>query len=187
MAAALRKINSYFKNIYIDYYEVFKDVKRSAKSRPLKATIYGTSTLFVLNLFRTNEGLRSYHSEVISACNKIGSLTENSRNPISYKFIQEIGELNGTGLLRQVDLGFSTLIYRTDCNSNVALYRYNCPYLNPSIKEFINERLVDLGVLGHWLVLETKMLDYDINDKEYESTTSSSQTDISSENIKQHS
>lgn len=168
MASVLNRVNLYFKNIYLDYYEVFKEVQKGARKRPLKASFYGASALFVLNLFRTNEGLRSYHSEVISACNRIGAVTEGSRNPTSFKFVQDIGELNGHGLLRQVDLGFSTLIYKADSRPDVALFRYNCSYLNPSIKEFVQERLVDLGFLGHWLMLEVKMKDYDINESEFQ-------------------
>lgn len=182
----LNRFNLFIKNIYLDYYEVFKDIKRSARNNPIKATFYGTSTVFVLNLFRTNEDLRSYHSEIIAACNRVGAVTEASRNPKSNKFVQTIGELNCHGLLRQVDLGFSTLIYKTDTNPETALYRYKCPHLRPSIKEFINERLVDWGFLGHWLMLEINMRDYDINDEEYTCFLSSSSSS-SSENEMQRS
>lgn len=161
------RLTLYFKNLYLDYYEVFKEIKRSAQNRPLKATFYGASALFVLNSFRTNEGLRSYHSEVTGACNRIAAVTENSRNPESLKFVNNVGELKCHGLLRQIDLGFSTIVYRTDTNPETALYRYNCSYLRPSIKEFAQERLVDLSLFGHWLLLEFKMQDYDINENEY--------------------
>lgn len=167
MASALKLL----KNIYLDYYEVFKDVEKSARARPLRASLYGASIIFVLNMFRTNESLRSYSSEIVSACNRVGAVVEKSRNPISDEFVQSMGELHCQGLLRQIDLGFSTLIYKSDCRSDLALFRYNCPYLKPSIREFIQERIVDFGLLGHWLVLEQKMRDYDINDAEYESLT----------------
>lgn len=167
MASRLDKMRLYFKNIYLDYFEVFKEVKQGAKKRPLKASMYGTSTLFALNMFRVNEGLNSYKSEVISACNRVGSVTERCRNPRSDQYVQQIGELNSHELLRHVDLGFSTLIYRTDTNPETALYRYNCSHLRPSLKEFITDRVVDLGFLGHWLNLELNMRDYDINEQEY--------------------
>lgn len=153
---------------YLDYYEVLKDIQRSAKARPLRATLYGISTLIVLNLFRTNEGLGSYNGEVISACNRVGAVTESSRNPESAKFVQNIGELNCFGLLRQIDLGFSTVIYKADSSPQLALFRYNCPYLKPTIKEFLLNRIVDFGISGHWLMLESKMRDYDVNDEEYQ-------------------
>lgn len=178
------RLKLFFKNIYLDYYETFNSARLGAKARPIRASFYGMSTLFVLNMFRTNEDLRSYHCEVISACNRVGSLTENLRNPKSYEFVKDIGELHCHGLLRQVDLGFSTIIYKSDCSPENALYRYNCKHLNPTIKEFFQERLVDLGVLGHWLKLELKMKDYDINEEEYKDlvTTSSVQQNNSSEN-----
>lgn len=173
MASIRSKLSLYFKNLYLDYYEVFREVRKGARDRPLKATFYGVSTLFVLNSFRTNEGLRSYHSEVTCACNRIANLTENSRNPESLKFVSNVGELKCHGLLRQIDLGFSTIIYRSDSNPETALYRYNCSHLRPSFKEFVQERLVDLGFFGHWLLLELKMKDYDINENEYKNLLTS--------------
>lgn len=165
--AVLNRLNFFFKNIYLDYRRAFDEARESARKRPICATIYGASTLFCLNLFRTNEGLRSYSSEVISACNRVASVSENCRNPESYRFVRTVGEYNCNGLLRQLDLGFSTLIYKADSNPEVALFRYNCPYMRPSIKEFFQERIVDWGLLGHWLMLEIKMHDYDINEEEY--------------------
>jgi len=160
-------MSQFLRQLFLDYYDVFKDVQKSAKSRPFKATLYGVSVVFVLNLFRTNEGLRSYNADVVSACNRIGAVTENLRNPFSNSYVQTLGELNGHRQLRQIDLGFSTIIYKTESNPEVALFRYNCKYLNPTILEFFTEKIVDLGVLGHWLVLESKMRDYDVNEEEY--------------------
>lgn len=164
---ATNNIKTYFKNLYLDYYDVFKDVHKSAKKRPLRATLYGSSIIFVLNLFRTNEGLASHAGEVVSACNRLGSMVENLRNPISNKYVQTIGELNGHRQLRQIDLGFSTIIYSTGSNPETALYKYNCKYLKPTIEEFFKDRLVDIGFMGHWLFLEYNMRNYDINEEVY--------------------
>lgn len=168
MASVAKRLNLFVKNIYLDYYEVFKEIQLGAKARPLRASFYGSSLLFVLNLFRTNEGLRSYSSDIVMACNRLSAVTEQSRNPRSDKFVKSIGELHCHGQLSQIDLGFSTLIYKTEVSPEVASYRYNCKYLRPSVKEFFQERLVDLGFLGHWLVLELSMRDYDINEHDYE-------------------
>lgn len=164
----LSKIHLYFKNIYLDYFEVFKEARQGARQRPIRASLYGLSSLFVLNLFRANEGLSSYKSEVISACNRVGSVTGKCRNPLSEQYIQQIGELNSHQLLRQVDLGFSTLIYKEETNPENALFRHNCPQLKPSLKEFLSERVIDLGFLGHWIQLELKMRNYDVNEHEWD-------------------
>lgn len=168
MSSLVDKSLLYLKNIWLDYYDVFKDVHKNARKRPIRATSIGLATVFVMNLFRSNEDLRSYSAEVISACNKLSAVVQNSRNPTSNRFIQDVGELNCHGLLRQIDLGFSTLIYKVDGGPELALYRYNCPHLRPSLKEFFKDRVLDFGVLGHWIMLETKMKDYDINMEEYE-------------------
>lgn len=167
MNSIVDKATKYINNIWLDYYDVFKDVHKNARKRPLRATSIGLSTLFVLNLFRSNEDLRSYRAEVISACNKISAVIKNSRNPNSESFVENLGELNCHGMLRQIDLGISTVIYKADVDPELALYRHNCPYLRPSIKEFFQDRILDVGILGHWLLLETKMKDYDINADEY--------------------
>lgn len=180
MASVVKSLKLFAKNLYLDYYEVFKEIQKGAKAKPIRASIYGGSLLFVLNLFRTNEGLRSYSCDIVSACNRLGAVTEKSRNPRSDKFVKNIGDLHCHGQLNQIDLGFSTLIYRTEANPQVALFRYNCKYLRPSIREFFQERFVDLGLLGHWLLLELNMRDYDINENYYENLNSSSLVDLSS-------
>lgn len=172
MASVVKSFKLFVKNLYLDYYEVFKDIKKGAKAKPLKTSLYGASLLFVLNLFRTNEGLRSYSSDIVSACNRLGAVTERSRNPRSDRFVKNIGDLHCHGQLNQIDLGFSTIIYKTDASAQVALFRHNCKYLRPSIREFFEERLVDLGLLGHWFMLEHNMRDYDINEDDYENLNS---------------
>lgn len=167
MARILASMRQYLRTVWLDYYEVLKEVRRDACNKPLKASAYGIATIFVINLFRTNEGLKSYSAEIVSACNRVGSVVDKCRNPTSKEFVQNIGELHCQGLLRQLDLGFSTLIYKADSNQDIALYRYNCSHLRPSLKEFIHERLVDLGIQGRWLILESKMKNYDINEDEY--------------------
>lgn len=164
MSAIKKSISLYIKNLYLDYYEVFKDVHKSAKRQPLKAGFIALGTAFGFNLFISNEGLRSYNAEIIEACNKVGALVDNSRNPKSYEFVQKLGELKCERRLKGVDLGFSTLIYWSDSDSSTALYKHNCKYTRPSIKEFVTERIIDWGVLGHWFLLEYKMRDYDINE-----------------------
>lgn len=174
MSSMYNKLYLYFKNLYTDYSEVFKEARQGARKSPLRASLYGAATILVLNMFRTNEGLRSYTSEVVGACNRIGSVAESCRNPRSSRFVGQMGELNCHGLLRQVDLGFSTLIYKADTNPENALFRYNCAYLRPSIKEFFNERIIDLSILGHWLFLEFNMKDYDLNEEQYEGLSEAS-------------
>lgn len=170
MTSFINRSKLYFKNIWLDYYEVFKDTHKNARARPLRASAYGLATVFVLNLFRSNEDIRSFNAEVISACDRLGAVVESSRNPISNNFVQDIAELNCHGLLRQIDLGFSTLIYTVDSSPDLAIYKSHCSYLKPTLKEHILEHLVDLGFLGHWVRLEMNMKDYDINNEEYEPT-----------------
>lgn len=164
MSAIKKCVSLYFKNLYLDYYEVFVDIHKSARKRPFKTSFVVLNAGFALNLFRSNEGLRSYKADIVSACNRLGALVESSRNPESYEFVQRLGELNCEKRLRQIDLGFSTLIYEADTSEDVALYKHNCKYLRPTIKEFVMERIIDWGILGHWLLLERKMKDYDINE-----------------------
>lgn len=164
MSVIRKSISSYLRTLYLDYYEVFRDIHKSAKRRPLKTCIGVVGVGFVLNLFRSNEGIRSYSAEIISASNKMSALVESSRNPESYGFVQKLAELNCQRRLRQIDLGFSTLIYEADISDDLALYKHNCKYLRPTLKEFVTERIIDWGILGHWLQLERKMKDYDINE-----------------------
>lgn len=155
-------------NIYLDYRRVFlEDIVSSVRENPKRSTLYGGCFSCIIYGIYANEDLKSYTADIITACNRLGAVVEHSRNPNSDKFVQCVGELNCHKLLRQINLGFMTLIWQADHNPEVALFR--CTYFRPSILEIVQNRMVDLGILGHWLALESKMKDYDINEDEYSS------------------
>lgn len=166
-ASIRSKFTTFVKNIYTDYYEVLKEVKLDAQKRPAKALVRGSCILYYLNLFRTNEDFKSYSNQVIDAATRISTVSEQSRNPVSSKYISEVTELNSLGHIREINLGFATIIYRHEGNNQLALYRYTCPHLRPSVKEFFSHHIVDVGLAGRWLVLNQKMQNYDINDDDF--------------------
>lgn len=164
-SAVINKLNLFFKNIYIDYYEVFKEVQKGARARPLKASVYGGLIGFTISLFALNEDIKSFTSDIVSASNRLALVEASSKNPKSLAHITHLRDLEGHGLLRQVDLGFATLIYKASCHQDSRLYKCNCDYLRPTIKEFATKKFVDLGIMGHWLQLENSMYNYDINEE----------------------
>lgn len=172
MSRLFNPVKLFVRNVYLDYKEVFIDIKQKAQQRPWKASAYGASILFMINLFRTNENLKSYQDEVVSATNKLIAVADGSRNRKSNQYIRQVCRLNCEGVLREIDLGFSTIIYKSNASSELGLYRATCKYLEPTLEEFFKERIVDLSILGHWLILELKMTDYDINDDEWQQSTS---------------
>ena len=167
MSRLTQPIKKYFVNLFCEYRDVFKDIHKNALEKPYKASAYGLATLFVCNMFRTNEDLRSYKDELVRASTKIFSLSEQTRNKSSHAYIEKIGQMNVEDTLRQIDLGLATIIYRSDYGSNLGLFRATCKQLQPSVYEIFKDRMVDVGILGQWLLLETKMKDYDINDEEW--------------------
>lgn len=165
--SALNKIKLYFNNIYLDYKTVFVELQQSARDRPLKASLYGSTILFVINLLRTNEDLRSYEEEIVNAATKLVSVADESRNIVSQEFVDQLTQSRCNGTLRQLDLSLFTLVYSSDFNRDLAIYKAVCPYMKPTLTEFFKERIVDFGILGHWLLLERKMIDYDVNEDEW--------------------
>lgn len=62
--------------------------------------------------------------------------------------------------------------YDKDC----FLYKTVCPYLKPRYLTF-HERIIDVGALDKWWVLETKMKDYDVNESEFNVVKTTSNVD----------
>lgn len=161
------KLKKYFQNIYLDYRDVFNDVRFGAQERPLKASINTALIIFLLNMFRTNADLQSYLDEITDASSKIIAVADGPHNKTSLEFIQRLDELKCKDTLRHLNLGFSTLIYKTEYNSDLAIFRATCPYTKPTFLEFVRNDLVDFGILGRWVALEKNMFNFDVDSSEW--------------------
>lgn len=88
------------------------------------------------------------------------------RNPVSVQHIKWLEQCYNEGLIRRLNLGILSLIWLDNYDRDCYIYKAVCPYLKPRYVTFY-ERIVDVGFLERWWLLERKMKDYDINEAEF--------------------
>ncbi|KAM5174119.1 mitochondrial import inner membrane translocase subunit Tim29-like [Callospermophilus lateralis] len=89
-----------------------------------------------------------------------------TRNRDSESFLQRLLWLRGRGRLRHVNLWFCLLVYEAPFDSQASLYQARCRYLQPRWLDFPG-RILDVGFVGHWWILSTRMRDCDIKDDKF--------------------
>lgn len=95
---------------------------------------------------------------------------ESVRNPKSECHVKWIGQCYNEGIVRRMNLGVISLIWLDDYDKMCFLYKAICPHLKVEYLKFY-ERVIDVGFLDKWWILESKMKDYDINEAEFDDVT----------------
>lgn len=176
MAAALRKIANFApirktyqfgKALFEDYKGVVVDTIQDSKNRPLKASIYGSAVGFLVYAGFTNPDEQSFRQHLISSYNEMGLVHASVRNPPAYEHICHLNQLDSERVLKPLSLGFVSFVFREDYNAKCGLYASQCEFLQPTYLSYLTERIVDVGFLGKWWIIEKKIKDYDVNPSEW--------------------
>lgn len=76
--------------------------------------------------------------------------------------LKHIEQCYNTKQVRRLNLGVATIIW-FDYNSKTCnTYLANCSYLKLKYSDFYT-RILDIGFMDHWFILNEKMMDYDVN------------------------
>ncbi|XP_076634611.1 mitochondrial import inner membrane translocase subunit Tim29 [Colletes latitarsis] len=166
----LERWGKYWKNVYIDYKSVAEGVAQDCKERPIRASTYAfiTALCVYMNKYKPDEC--SFREHLLQYTMKVMQVGESVRNPISEHHVKWLGQCYSEGIVRQLNLGLITIIWLDNYDKACTLYKAICPHLKPRYLTF-HQRVVDVGCLDKWWVLESKMKDYDINDVEFSNVT----------------
>lgn len=186
----------YWKNLYIDYRDVAIDVVKDCKAHPILASTYGScryhlyfnmnnSYLTVVRYFchfnyinillvvallvylnKHNPDETSFREHLLQNSIRVMQVGEPLRNPISEQHIKWLQNCYDEGIIRRMDLGIISLIWLDNYDTACSLYKAVCPHLKPRYVTFY-ERIVDVGFIDKWWILENKMKDYDVNEAEF--------------------
>lgn len=108
----------------------------------------------------------SLRREIIREGLRLILVGESIRNPVSVQHITQLEQCCNEKTLRRLNLGILSLIWLDNYDKDCCLYKATCSYLKPRYVTFY-ERIVDIGFLDKWWILEKKMRDYDVNDAEF--------------------
>lgn len=152
----------YWQHLGIDYKDVFVNVVQQAKEKPLLASIYGAAGVGFYYCVQNNPSeedfqmqLRNYNAEAVM-------VHESCLNETSVEYVKFVEKCYNQGILRYMSLGFISVLWLDNYDSNAALYKAVCTYTEPQYLTF-HQRVIDVGFWNRWWNLRRKMKDFDVN------------------------
>ncbi|KAK0076426.1 hypothetical protein PV325_005391 [Microctonus aethiopoides] len=155
----------YWKNIYLDYKDVVVDTTKACKERPIRALTYFSILGISYYIHQHNPDELSFREALLQYEMKLMFVGENVRNPVSTNHILFLDDCLNRNIIRRMNLGLLSLVWLDNYHEKCAHYKATCAYLKPRYMNF-HKRIIDIGFLDKWWILESKMKDYDINDNE---------------------
>lgn len=165
----LERWGLYWKNLYIDYKDVTIDVIKTCKEQPLRASVYTSLLGSSYYLCKHNPDEASFRERLLQDAIKVLQVGEPIRNPISENHLKWLEKCYNEGIIRYINLGIISFIWLDNYEEGCSLYKAVCPYLKPRYVT-LYQRVIDVGILDKWWVLDNKMKDYDINEDEFRNT-----------------
>jgi hypothetical protein len=156
------------KNVANDYLMVGKDIIKYSKKKPIRFTVLSLATGTSVWLYMTNPNIDSYITEVIGYSNEISQCSSLTRNPTALSYVETIILDHSQQSLMSINCGIFSLIVKRAFYKECFNYREVCPHLKPRGITSFRNRVVDIGIMKKWLLLERNMIDFDINDDSFD-------------------
>ncbi|MBN3302022.1 TIM29 translocase, partial [Amia calva] len=136
------------------------------RERPIRAALYVSLLGGAWGCYRSNPGPASLQGRLLEASNALLLLSPWVRSGAADGHVRGLLRLQDEGRLRTLSLGLVTVAYSAPFDPDSCLYEARCPPLRPRWIA-LPDRLLDLGCLGRWWVLERKLRDFDVNEDEF--------------------
>lgn len=138
-----------------------------AKQHPFKTSAYVALLSVALYFMKTNPTKQQFESEVTECANDIALVGEPIRSRSSDEHIQKLVCCANAGLLRRTTFGVFSVMWIDNHDPAVDVYEARCKLLKVGWFDW-PERIVDIGILRRWRWLEQVMIDYDVNQSEWD-------------------
>ena len=154
------------KPIVYDYKAAGEDLLLDMKQRPIKAAIY--TTIFATGLYSYHHvpTESNFHGTLVEASTDLMTIGDDIINDEAYDHTQHVYGLYSKDMLRYKWMGLFSIVYSSDYDKHNKAYLSQCKYTNPRWNE-IYRNVIDIGFCDTWWVLKWKMVDYDVNFKEF--------------------
>lgn len=152
------------RNIILDYYEVSQDIVKSIKTHRVRS-VFGLFCFGgIIYSSRQVPCENSYYAELLDWSNELSLVNEAEQNQVSKSHIDRVLDLYASNRLHYINLGLVAVVMERPRYPECKSYHHICVHLQPRWWTFYN-RIVDIGMYRKWLVIQRKMVDYDINDE----------------------
>ncbi|KAM8844886.1 mitochondrial import inner membrane translocase subunit Tim29 [Spinachia spinachia] len=160
------KAGVWCRGLVSDYIAACREIVVGSWERPLKASLYASVLAGAWACSYTQPDRSSFEATLLEYSNRLGLLAPWIRNGTTDGHVQSLAKLHNEGRLHHASLGILSLVYLLDHEPDTTLYEAQCSSLSAPWRE-LPRRILDVGFVGRWWVLDSKMKDYDINEDEF--------------------
>lgn len=153
---------TYWRQLGVDYKDVFVNVAQQMKEKPILASIYCTTGVALTYCVKNNPSEEDFRIQLLNYNAEVVLVNDACLNDNATDYIKFIEKSYNQGILRHLSLGFISFLWLDDYSSDASLYKATCKYTGPQYLNF-HERVIDVGFLNKWWNLSKKMTDYDVN------------------------
>jgi len=162
------RLNDYAYSISNDYKNVFLSTLQDCKTAPVKTSVYSTSSVGLLYLYKTNPNYSTFVTQLRAAACNIAEVGEPIRSPKSEQHVNKLCAAERLKKLRHLSFVFFSVMWLDNVSSGLRTYDSQCKYLKVGWLDLIYEnRIMDFGIAGRWRNIDRIMIDYDINETEW--------------------
>lgn len=132
----------------------------------MKSAIYVALLGTAGYLMKTNPNESSFKEQLVNNTNDLLLLSDAIRNPRADSHTQKVMQYANAGRIRRLNLGVCSLMWLDNYEKGVDVYNAHCDPLKVGWLD-LKERVVDIGIMNRWLLLQDSMTDFDINPQEW--------------------
>ncbi|XP_046966448.1 mitochondrial import inner membrane translocase subunit Tim29 [Vanessa cardui] len=158
----VEKWANYWKNLVIDYRQMFQDLRTDIQEDPRKALLWTTGIATLYALAENNPSEIDFKDNLRRITNNVILVSEDCRNPKAVEHIHYIQRCYNEDVIHYGTLGIVSFMYTSELNDSCDLYKAHCSYLKPSYFSIFS-RIVDVGFMGKWWNTYIKTTNYDVN------------------------
>lgn len=157
----VEKWSRYWTQLFIDYGEVFVGVGKSIQTRPIRSAVYAATGTGIYLSVQKNPSPVDFMVQLRNVTGELVMVDPKCHNPQSSEYLKFLERSLNNGLIRHLNLGVCSLMWLSDYDASVALYKATCTYTGVQYRTF-PDRVIDIGFWGRWWNLQQKMQDYDV-------------------------
>ena len=149
-----------------DYKAVAQETFQDITSGSIKAAVYLSGLVTLGLLHKANPTERDLESVLMESAHDLSLVGSSIRSREADEFVDKLCSARRDGNLHHTNLGIFSLVWISEHRDELDLYRAKCKHTNLPWYQW-HEKVVDIGILGKFMILNRLMKDYDVNTNEW--------------------
>ena len=171
VSRGFRKFNDYVYLMSHEYKEVLTSILVDCKQKPVKSSIISCGLACLLLLYQRNPSYNKFLSQLNAASCDLFSVGEPIRSPYCQQRLGQLSQMHRLQQLNYTSFVLFSILWHSDQNRDLKSYISTCKFLAIGWNQLFSEnRIVDFGIGGRWILIDTLMIDYDINELEWKNS-----------------